>query len=63
MLGFVFFMLSISFVAAAACNDDQTIMRLYSTSNSHVSVWNQNVADYTNEICYDDIFGVMMIFL
>ena len=45
------------FVGAASCEDSQTIMRLHSTSNSHVSLWNENVAEYTEEICYDDIFG------
>jgi len=44
-------------VSAATCDDSQTIMRLYQESNSHVSFWNEDVADYTEEICYDVIFG------
>jgi len=57
MLGFVFIMFSFSFVFVAGCDDDQTIMRLYRSSNSHVSAWDVNVDSYLEEICYDDIFG------
>ncbi len=56
MLGFIFILFSFS-LAAASCDDSQTIMRLYSPTNSHVSAWDTNVADYTEEICYNDIFG------
>lgn len=57
-MGFVFVLFGISIVAGATCHDDETIMRLYSNDNSHVSVWNQNVGAYLEEICYDDIYGV-----
>jgi len=45
-------------VSAVTCDDSQTIMRLYQDSNSHVSMWDVNVVDYVEEICYDKIFGV-----
>jgi hypothetical protein len=54
----IFVLFSFSFASAADCSDDQTIMRLYSDSNSHVSFWNESTGTYLNEICYDDIFGV-----
>ena len=57
MLGFIFFVFCFSLVFVAGCDDDQTIMRLYSSSNSHVSAWDVNVNSYMEEICYDDIFG------
>ncbi len=57
MMGFVFVLLSFSLASAGSCSDDQTIMRLYSATNSHVSAWDQNVASYVEEICYADIFG------
>ena len=47
----------IGVVSAASCDDNQTIMRLYQDSNSHVSFWNESVGDYLEEICYNDIFG------
>lgn len=53
----ILFLFSFVFVFAGTCDDDQTIMRLYQSSNSHVSFWNESVADYTFEICYDEIFG------
>ena len=56
MFGFLF-LLSIGFVFAGSCSDDQTIMRLSSPANSHVSFWNQNAGTYLEEICYNDIFG------
>lgn len=49
---------SFTIVSAATCSDNQTIMRLNLPTNSHVSFWNQDVATYTNEICFDNIFGV-----
>lgn len=58
LLSFVFILFSFSFVFAATCADDQTIMRFYSVSNSHVSAWDVNNDTYLNEICYDDVFGV-----
>lgn len=57
MLGFVFILFSFSLVAATSCDNSQTIMRLYGSTNSHVSAWNESVSTYTEEICYDDIFG------
>ena len=53
----VLFLLSFGFVAAGSCDDSQTIMRLYSPANSHVSAWDQEVVSYVEEICYDEIFG------
>ena len=41
----------------AACSDDQTIMRLYSLSNSHGAVWNDEHG-HNVQICYDEIFGM-----
>jgi len=58
VLGFALILFGFSFVSAGACEDGQTIMRLYSPINSHVSVWNESVSSYLEEICYDDIFGV-----
>ena len=55
---FCFILFFFSLVSSASCYDNQTIMRLYSSSNSHVSAWNESVSDYVYEICYDDIFGV-----
>ncbi len=55
--GFVLILLGSFVVIAGTCDDDQTIMRLYSASNSHVSFWNEDTADYTVEICFDEIFG------
>lgn len=57
VIGFVLILLSSFAVIAGTCDDDQTIMRLYSEKNSHVSFWNEGVADYTVEICYNEIFG------
>ena len=48
----------IGVVSAVQCDDNQTIMRLYQDSNSHVSMWNVNNDTYLEEICYDKIFGV-----
>ena len=53
----MFVLFSFSFAAAATCDDDNTIMRLYDSVNSHVSAWDQNVDIYTEEICYDSFFG------
>jgi hypothetical protein len=39
----------------AACSDNQTIMKLYSNSNSHGAVWNDTT--YTVAICYSDFFS------
>ena len=57
ILGFIFVLSCFSLVAAASCDDSQTIMRLYSSNNSHVSAWDENVDSYVEEICYNDIFG------
>ncbi|OGJ16944.1 hypothetical protein A3K73_02010 [Candidatus Pacearchaeota archaeon RBG_13_36_9] len=37
------------------CTDADRIMRLYSKSNSHGALWNDNT--YTYDICCEDIFG------
>jgi hypothetical protein len=56
-LVFVFILFGFSLVAAASCSDgSQIIMKLYDVSNSHVSAWDESPS-YTEEICYDDIFG------
>lgn len=52
----IFGLLLNSGLARAACSDpSQTIMKLYSVTNSHGALWDD--ATYTYEICYDDIFG------
>jgi hypothetical protein len=57
ILGIFVLLVGFGFVAAGTCDDDQTIMRLYSPSNSHVSAWDVNNDSYLEEICYDEIFG------
>jgi len=57
ILGVFILLVGFGFVAAGTCEDDQTIMRLYSSSNSHVSAWDVNNDSYIEEICYDEIFG------
>jgi len=57
VLVFIFLLFGFSFVAAAKCsNSDQIIMKLGSSSNSHVSAWDQSPS-YEEEICYTDVFG------
>ncbi len=57
VIGFVFVLLSFAMVSAGSCDNNQVIMRLYSSANSHVAMWNQSVGAYKDEICYNDIFG------
>jgi len=57
VLGFVLVLFGLSFISAGSCYDNQTIMRLYSSSNSHVSTWNESISSYLEETCYDDVFG------
>jgi len=54
MLGFIL-LLFIGFVSAGACEPSQTIMKLYSASNSHGALWDDITYNY--DICYDEIFG------
>ncbi|MCD4771104.1 hypothetical protein K8R30_01675 [archaeon] len=56
-LGIFVLLVGFGFVTAGTCDDDQTIMRLYNPSNSHVSAWDVNSDSYLEEICYDEIFG------
>ena len=49
-------MLLVGGVSAGSCGDDDTIMKLYSSENSHGALWNNN--DYSWDICCEDIFGV-----
>ena len=51
----VLVLLSVGFVVAGSCEDNQTIMRLHNESNSHVSFWNEST--YAYRICFNDIFG------
>ncbi len=37
------------------CDDDQTILRLFSNSNSHASLWSDTNAQIA--VCYENIFG------
>lgn len=55
LIGFLFVLVSFALVSAASCSDDQTIMKLYSEDNSHVSIWNSEFYDV--RICHDDVFG------
>jgi len=58
---FIFVLIGIylvSFISAAVCEDNQTILRLYNSTNSHAAVWNQSTGTYLEEICYNDIFGI-----
>ena len=51
------FLLSINFVLSdSGCDDSQTILKLYSTSNSHAEVYDGS-SNYPIRICYSDIFG------
>ncbi len=42
VMAFVFVMFGLSFAVACEGGDDQLIMRLYDSANSHVSAWNEN---------------------
>lgn len=57
VLGLFVLLFGFGLVGAGSCGDDQTIMRLHSAVNSHVSAWDQEVVSYVEEICYNDIFG------
>ena len=57
ILGIFILLVGFGFATAGTCDDDQTIMRLYNPSNSHVSAWDVNNDTYLEEICYDEIFG------
>ncbi len=46
--------LFIGVASAGSCEPDQTIMKLYSSDNSHGALWNDSF--YTYDICYNDIF-------
>ena len=46
----------VSFVAAD-CDDNQTILRLYSADNSHGAFWNESITTYNVKVCYNEIFG------
>lgn len=56
MLGLFVFLMVFNFVLAE-CDDDQLIVRLYDSDNSHASMWNENTDSYLEEICYDEIYG------
>lgn len=45
----------IEVISAGSCADSDTIMKLYSESNSHGALYND--VDYPYDICYSDIFG------
>jgi len=52
LIGFGF----ISSVSAGACSDpNQTILRLYSSTNAHGALWN---GSYSEDVCYNNLFGV-----
>lgn len=44
----------VSLISAASCSDSQTIMKLYSATNSHGAIW--SYSGYSVRICYDTIF-------
>jgi len=54
---FILITITITLVSSTheVCSDDQIILRLYSSTNSHVSIWDVN--SYTYSICYDTAFG------
>lgn len=56
ILGVFILTIYIGFASAAVCTtSDQTILSLYSNSNSHASLWNDSNAQI--KVCYDEIFG------
>ncbi|MEM4605731.1 MAG: PKD domain-containing protein [Candidatus Pacearchaeota archaeon] len=46
----------LTFFVNAACPDNQTILKLYSTNNSHGALWNDS--NYQIKICFNEIFGI-----
>lgn len=43
-------------IPIGSCEDSQVILRLFEESNSHAALWDQT--EYTEKICYTDIFDV-----
>jgi len=56
VLVFVLFV-CFSVVSAGSCYDNQTIMKLYSSTNSHGALWDGGGGTYSYDICYNEIFG------
>lgn len=50
----VVIVLMCSFAMAASCSNDQTIMKLYSSTNTHGAIW--NYSGYETRICYSRFF-------
>ncbi len=57
VFGLIMSIFLIGIVSAGSCGDDDRIMKLYQSTNSHGALWND--ATYTYDICYSDIFGVV----
>jgi len=53
---FIFVILGLSLTLAGSCDNSQSIMRLYASTNSHVSAWDQGAETYSDKVCYNDIF-------
>ena len=51
LLSFMF----VAFTSAACTNSNQTILKLYSSNNSHGALWSD--ASYTQDVCFDTLFG------
>ncbi len=47
---------SVSAQVFGDCSDNQVIMRLAASENSHAAFWDQQTSVYTTKICYDDFF-------
>ena len=59
MIG-IFLILMIGGMSAETCSSStQTIMKLYSSTNSHGALWSDTI--YTYDICYNNIFGTAYI--
>ncbi len=51
----IVFSISLVIAQTQECSDEQTILKLSQTTNSHSSLRNQNI--YSQRVCYDKIFG------
>ncbi len=54
ILCLIFGIFLIEGVSAGTCSDNDRIMKLFNSTNSHGALWNQS---YNYDICYSDIFG------
>jgi len=55
LLSVILIVFLISVVSAGSCDNNDTIMKLYQSTNSHGALWNDT--NYDVDICYSDYFG------